>query len=132
VLFLEVSGLRTSLTPLSMTRVRAAGLAEPGSSNGAFVFVVILNWNNRADTLERAESVLRSDYPRLAVWVVDKGRDEDASDRLGEQCPAARIIRLANNLGYSGGRNVGLKLAMDQKAQYVLLLNNDATAWQPR
>jgi hypothetical protein len=84
VLFLEVSRLRTSLTPLSMTLVRAAELAEPGPPNGAFVFVVILNWNNLADTLECAESVLRSDYPRLAIWVVDKGSDEDASDRLGE------------------------------------------------
>jgi len=110
-----------------MTLVPAADLAKPGPPNGAFVIVVILNWNNLADTLECAESVLRSEYPRLAVWVVDNGSDEDPSDRLGEYCPTARVIRLANNLGYSGGNNVGLKRAMDHEAQYVLLLNNDAT-----
>ena len=110
-----------------MTLVPAAHRAEPGPPNGAFVIVVILNWNNLADTLECVESVLKSDYPRLAVWVVDNGSHEDPSARLGEQCPSVRVIRLADNLGYSGGNNVGLKLAMDHEAQYVLLLNNDAT-----
>jgi GT2 family glycosyltransferase len=127
VLFLEVFPARTSLTFQAMTLVPAADRPEPGPPNGAFVIVVILNWNNLADTLECVESVLRSDYPRLAVWVVDNGSDEDPSDRLGEHFPSARVIRVANNLGYSGGNNVGLKLAMAHEAQYVLLLNNDAT-----
>ena len=110
-----------------MTLPPAANRAEPGPPAAAFVIVVILNWNNVADTLECVESVLKSEYPRLACWVVDNGSDEDPSDRVGEHFPSARVIRLANNLGYSGGNNVGLKLAMDQEAQYVLLLNNDAT-----
>lgn len=101
--------------------------ADTGPSNGAFVVVVILNWNNLTDTLECVDSVLRSDYRRLAVWVVDNGSDEDPTGPLGEQFPGARVIRLADNFGYSGGNNVGLKLAMEQEAQYVLLLNNDAT-----
>jgi hypothetical protein len=58
-----------------MTLVPAADLAELGPPNGAFLIVVMLNWNNVADTLECAESVLRSDYPRFAVWGVDNGSD---------------------------------------------------------
>jgi len=110
-----------------MTLVPAGDLAKPGTPNGAFVIVVILNWNNLVDTLECVESVLKSDYPRLAVWVVDNCSDEDPSGPLGERFPSARVIRLAENLGYGGGNNVGLKLAMAHEAQYVLLLNNDAT-----
>ena len=110
-----------------MTLVPAENRAEPGLPNGPYVIAVILNWNNLADTLECVESVLKSDYARLAVWVVDNGSDEDPSARLAERFPSARVIRLAANLGYSGGNNVGLKLAMDHAAQYVLLLNNDAT-----
>ena len=101
--------------------------AELGPPNGAFVVVVILNWNNLPDTLECVESVLKSDYRRLAVWVVDNGSDENPTGPLGERFPSVRVIRLADNLGYSGGNNVGLKLAIDLAAQYVLLLNNDAT-----
>ncbi len=110
-----------------MTLVPTADPAAPRPPNRPFVIVVILNWNNLADTLECVESVLKSDYPRLAVWVVDNGSDEDPTDRLGEQYPSARVIRLAANLGYGAGNNVGLRLAMEDQAQYVLLLNNDAT-----
>jgi len=54
---------------------------NPGSPNSAFVIVVILNWDNLADTLQCMESVRKSDYPRLAVWIADNGSDEDPSDR---------------------------------------------------
>jgi GT2 family glycosyltransferase len=110
-----------------MTLAPPTDRAQSGPPNAALVIVVVLNWNNLADTLECVASVLKSEYPRLACWVVDNGSDEDPSDRLGEHCPGARVIRLAKNLGYGGGNNVGLKLAMDHEAQYVLLLNNDAT-----
>lgn len=110
-----------------MTLVSAAARVEPGPPTMAFVIAVILNWNNLADTVECVESVLESDYPRLAVWVVDNGSDEDPTDPLGKRFPSARVIRLAGNLGYSGGNNVALKLALNHAAQYVLLLNNDAT-----
>ncbi len=59
---------------------------------------MILNWNNLADTFECVESVLKSDYPRLAVWVVDNGSDEDPTGRLGKWFPSVRVIRLADNL----------------------------------
>lgn len=110
-----------------MMSVPPAGGSGNRAPNGAFVIVVILNWNNLTDTLECVESVLRSEHPGLAVWVVDNGSDEDPSARLGELFPDVRVIRLTRNLGYSGGNNVGLKLAMDHEAEYVLLLNNDAT-----
>ena len=67
-------------------------MRNPGPPNSPFVIVVILNWDNLADTLQRMESVRKSDYPRLAVWVVDNGSDADPSDRLGEQFPSERYF----------------------------------------
>ena len=110
-----------------MTLSADAHRPESGSALGPFVVVVVLNWNNLADTLECVESVLKSEYSQFSCWVVDNGSDHDPSDRLREHFPSARVIRLAKNLGYSGGNNVALRLAIDQQAQYVLLLNNDAT-----
>ena len=110
-----------------MTSLTPAGRSQPGPPNAALVVVLVLNWNNLPDTLECVASVLKSEYPRLACWVVDNNSDEDPSGPVGEQFPSARVIRLPDNLGYSGGNNVGLRLAMELEAQYVLLLNNDAT-----
>jgi GT2 family glycosyltransferase len=100
-----------------MTLVPAGNRPGPGPPNGVFVIVVILNWNNLADTLECVESALKSGYPHLAVWVVDNVSDEDPSDRLSERFPSARVVRLADNLGYRGGNNVVQKLAMHHEAQ---------------
>jgi len=65
-----------------MPLVPTADRAEPGLPNSEFVMVLILNWDNLADALQCVESVRKSDYPRLAVWIVDNGSDEDPSGRL--------------------------------------------------
>jgi len=41
--------------------------------------------------------------------------------------PDVKVIETGANLGYAGGNNVGISLALDQGAEYVLILNNDAT-----
>jgi len=90
------------------------------------VVALVLNWNNLSDTLECVDSVRGSDYPNLAVWVVDNGSREDPSAVLQERYPDLRVLRNPGNFGYGGGNNVGLRRAIDAGAVYVLLLNNDA------
>lgn len=87
---------------------------------------VVLNWNNLPDTLECVRSLLRSEYSNLAVWVVDNGSRDDPTPELRREHPEIRVLRNAKNLGYGGGNNSGLRLAMAEGAAYVLLLNNDA------
>ena len=44
------------------------------------VYVLILNWNNWADTLECLESVFRSSYPRFQVILCDNGSTDGSLD----------------------------------------------------
>ncbi len=104
---------------------RSANRGAP-SEHIPYVIVVILNWNNLPDTLECVASVRRSDYPNLAVCVVDNASREDPSSVLRERFPDVRVLRNPANLGYGGGNNSGLRRAMDEGAAYVLFLNNDA------
>jgi GT2 family glycosyltransferase len=97
-----------------------------GSEQRPFVVALVLNWNNLPDTLECVDSLRGSDYPNLAVWVVDNGSREDPSAVLQERYPDLRVLRNPGNFGYGGGNNVGLRRAIDAGAVYVLLLNNDA------
>lgn len=46
------------------------------------VFVVVLNWNAWADTLECLESLLRLDYPDLAIVLCDNGSTDGSLDRF--------------------------------------------------
>ena len=100
-------------------------MAEPNGS-GPAVWVVILNWNGLADTLECLESVSRIRYKETQVVVVDNGSPESEVDTITATFPGTTVLRNGTNLGYAGGNNVGIRHAVRHGARYVWLLNNDA------
>jgi GT2 family glycosyltransferase len=91
------------------------------------VAVVILNWNRKEDTLDCLTSLRKlstSGFEILTI-VVDNG-STDGSVAAFKKVPASpKIIELEENLGYVKGNNAGIKLALNNKADYVMILNND-------
>jgi GT2 family glycosyltransferase len=94
-------------------------------SSQPLVHVVILSWNGRDDTLACVESCLRATYPNLRVLVVDNGSTDGSPAAVRERFPAAEVLELGENLGYTGGNNAGIRHALAAGADHVLLLNND-------
>ncbi len=91
------------------------------------VVIVILNWNSVDDTLAAIESVLRMDYPNFHVVIVDNGSADDSVEKLTKmEDGRVEIIRPAENLGFTGGCNLGFDWALQHGADYVWLLNSDA------
>jgi len=91
------------------------------------VFIIVLNWNGRDDTLECLGSLQALAYPDYTVLVVDNGSTDGSEDAIRASFPSVRIIQTGKNLGYAGGNNVGIRFALDHGADYVWLLNNDTT-----
>lgn len=91
------------------------------------VSIIILNWNGLADTIECLESLSKIDYPNYDVIVVDNNSYNDDVKIIREKFGGyvKSIIVNKSNLGFSGGNNVGIKLALENGAEVVLLLNND-------
>ena len=85
------------------------------------VFIIIVNWNGESDTLECLESLKNNDYPNYEVVIIDNGSKE----KFQVSDPKIKVIYNKKNLGFSGGSNVGIKYALENKADYILLLNND-------
>ncbi len=92
------------------------------------VSAVVLGWNGREDTLACLRSLGRATYPALSVVVVDNASTDAGPDAVATEFPDVRLIRLDENRGFAGGVNVGIAAALDDGADDVLLLNNDATA----
>src|SRR5436853_3497177 len=91
------------------------------------IYVVVLNWNNYADTRKCIESLLAASYPALRIVIVDNGSADQSGKRLQADFPKLRFIFSEKNLGFSRGCNAGMRLALeDNDCAYVLLLNNDA------
>lgn len=93
------------------------------------VFIILLNWNNWNETKECLESLENVDYPNFQVVVVDNDSDERpplSSFRKEGTLSGVGMILNNSNLGFAGGNNVGITYALEQRADYILLLNNDA------
>jgi GT2 family glycosyltransferase len=89
------------------------------------VAIIVLNWNGGDDTLACLESLARLDYPAFKVVVVDNGSSDDSVLAVRERFPKVTLIENGENLGYTGGNNVGFRYALAQRVDYVLPLNND-------
>ena len=88
------------------------------------VSIILLNWNNFGDTKKCLESLRRIDYPNYRIIVVENGSEDDSLQQL-ERESGIELIRNQENLGFAGGNNSGIKFAMKEKFDYILLLNND-------
>jgi GT2 family glycosyltransferase len=95
------------------------------SSEQPRVTFVLLNWNEADLTIECLRSLYSQDYSNFAIIVVDNGSTDNSSDRIRNQFPDVILIENSDNVGYSMGNNIGIKQALTNGADYVVLLNND-------
>lgn len=65
--------------------------------------------------------------PGLSVVIIDNGSTDRALDAVARSWPGVTILRNPTNTGFTGGQNRGMAHALEQGADFVLLLNQDAT-----
>jgi GT2 family glycosyltransferase len=90
------------------------------------VFVIILNWNLKDDTIACVDSVLASGYAGQQIVVVDNGSQDGSVQALTSRYgDTLYLIAHEENLGFARGVNAGIRHALSQGADWILLLNND-------
>lgn len=90
------------------------------------VSVIILNWNGIEDTMECIESLKRITYPNFELIVVDNASSGNDVEVLKESYKDyVHVIANDRNYGFSEGNNIGMRHALNNRNDYVLLLNND-------
>lgn len=93
----------------------------------ALVYVVVLNWNGWRDTVACVASLERQNYSNFNLLIVDNGSTDESVHHIESEKPEIELIKTGINLGFGGGCNVGIRLALDRGAEYVWLVNSDAT-----
>ena len=63
----------------------------------------------------------------LAIICVDNASTDGSVEAVRREFPAVKVIESGANLGFSGGNNVGIRAALEGGAEWVVLVNNDAT-----
>jgi GT2 family glycosyltransferase len=90
-----------------------------------YVISVILNTNRREDTLACLASLTQSTYKHHKAIVLDNHSTDGSVSAIRSAFPEVEIIALAENHGYAGNNNVGIKAAIQQGADWVFVLNED-------
>lgn len=97
------------------------------ADKGPGVLVVVLNWNSPEETKAAVASVFAMDYQNLRVAIIENGSADNSAEILKELVSdRVQLIVSPENLGYTGGCNLGFDLALQTNADYVWLLNSDA------
>jgi GT2 family glycosyltransferase len=89
------------------------------------VSVVILNWNGGEMVCDTIASVLDSDSPPAHMIVVDNASTDGSDGQIQQRFPQVTLLRNPSNLGFAAGSNRGIRHALENGADCVLLLNND-------
>jgi hypothetical protein len=88
--------------------------------------IIIINYNGEKYTNSCIRSIFKSSYQNYLIIVVDNASTDNSVQLLKEEFNNKIIlIKNKDNLGFSGANNIGIKYALENGCEYVVLLNND-------
>ena len=114
-------------------RIYAECLAEVGAGRrhrasapaAPRLAAVVLNYRTPEDTLIAVRSLQASRREVQHIVVVDNDSRDGSVELLRRHLPEVELLEAGRNLGFSGGCNLGLTVALRRGAELVLLLNSD-------
>ncbi len=90
--------------------------------NEPLIEIVIPNWNGKRFLKDCLDSLARQSLRHFTITVVDNGSSDGSVALLERDYSEVKIIRFAENRGFSVAVNAGIEQAT---APWILLLNND-------
>ena len=94
------------------------------------VAILTVNYNSAPYIRDFLTSLQAVTYPRYRLVVVDNASDDGSIEEISWLFPQAVLIRNGENLGITGGHNVGVRYCLQQGFDYILFLNNDTVVSQ--
>jgi len=98
------------------------------------VTVIVLNYNSSDDCKKCIDFLEMQDYKALSIVVVDNAStNSNEKKHLQEICEGKDIQLVFNqeNKGFSAGNNIGLRMALKDGAEWMLVINPDVELRDP-
>ena len=89
------------------------------------IFIIIVTFDGQR-WYKRCFDSLRALQTAVNVVVVDNSQNDETADFIRVNYPEIHLIKPAENLMFGRGNNLGIKYALENGADFVLLLNQDA------
>lgn len=91
------------------------------------ISVVIPTYNGRKILKDCLRSILNQSLRPTEIIVIDNASSDNTFKNVKRNYPSVKLIRLSTNMGVTGGRNAGIKLA-DKGTNYFLFFDHDMVA----
>ena len=91
-------------------------------SQHPLISIISVNYNQTEVTGDFLDSVRKLSWPNREVILVDNGSEQSPHEWVQQRYPEVRYFASEENLGFSGGNNLGIKEAL---GEYFLFVNND-------
>lgn len=92
-----------------------------------YLSIITINYNSSENTIKLLNSLQGQIDKDFSTIVIDNASEEEDLQNLKNYVELTRVtlIEQGENLGFSGGNNVGIRKALENSAEWVLLLNID-------
>jgi len=92
------------------------------------IFAIIVTYNGMTNRwIEKCLNSLQDSTVAVKAIVIDNNSQDGTREYVPQNFPEVVWFPQTQNLGFGQANNLGIKYAMEHKADYVLLLNQDAT-----
>ncbi|MBT4958335.1 MAG: glycosyltransferase family 2 protein [Flavobacteriaceae bacterium] len=89
------------------------------------IAIIIVNWKQYELTINCLLSLKKLEYKNWKVILVDNESNFEKINKIKSDFNKVEVIESKANLGFASANNLGIKYAIKNKFEYVMLLNND-------
>ncbi len=89
------------------------------------IAIIIVNWKQYELTINCLLSLKKLEYKNGKVILVDNESNFEKINKIKSDFNKVEVIESKENLGFASANNLGIKYAIKNKFEHVMLLNND-------
>ena len=89
------------------------------------VYCIVVTYNGIKWIDKCFGSLIQSDI-KMKIIAVDNGSTDGTIEKLKNDYPDVELLSVGKNIGFGKANNIGLRMAKEAKADYTLLINQDA------
>jgi len=97
---------------------------------GKSMYIVIPVHNRKDITRNCLLSLRRQTLQNFKTIVIDDGSTDGTSEMIQKEFPEVTLLHGDGNLWWTGATNLGVKYALDHRADYIMTINDDTIAPQ--
>ncbi|MDB0011097.1 glycosyltransferase family 2 protein [Flavobacteriales bacterium] len=91
------------------------------------VLISVLNYNNFESTKKCVLSILNCSLNNIEIYIVDNKSPDNSYQKLKDYFKDLKVVKSKTNNGYAAGHKISVNYAVENKFDFIWVLNNDLT-----